>query len=88
MVTDSFHATAMSINFSRPLYSLIKDKKSSDNRVYSFLQSLGAEKRAVEKDTSLDELPEIKMDYTVINIVLERERLKAVSYLERNISVD
>lgn len=36
VVTDSFHATAMSLNFGRPLYSLIKDKINSDNRVLVF----------------------------------------------------
>jgi len=87
VVTDSFHATAMSLNFGRPLYSLIKNKISSDNRVFSLLQSLGAEDRAISRDESLDKLPPLEMDYSQINIRLTTKRTESINYLKLNLEI-
>ncbi len=82
VVTDSFHASAMSVNFSRPLYSLIKERSSSDNRVYSFLRSVGADSRAVELSTPLDDLPSLEMDYTEVNLNLILKRKESLDFLK------
>ena len=81
VVTDSFHATATSLNFSVPLYPLIKDKNNSDNRVYSILKSVGAEDWAIEKDTPFPILPSIIKDYSIVSNNLEYYRKKSVNYL-------
>lgn len=82
VITDSFHATAMSLNFGVPMYSLIKDKKSEDNRVYSILLSMKAEDRAIEKGASFDNLPPITMDYTTIKETLADIRNNSLHYLK------
>lgn len=86
VVTDSFHATAMSINFHVPFYSLIKNKTSKDNRVYSLLQSMNAEERAIVHDSSFDELPSINMNYGPINIKLQSLRNDSISYLLKSLN--
>lgn len=86
VVTDSFHATAMSINFQVPFYSLIKDKTSKDNRVYSLLLSMNAEDRAIVKDSSFDELPTINMNYEPINAKLQSLRKDSISYLLKSLN--
>lgn len=86
VVTDSFHATAMSINFQVPFYSLIKDKTSKDNRVYSLLLSMNAEERAIVRDSSFDELPAINMNYDPINAKLQSLRKDSISYLLKSLN--
>lgn len=85
VITDSFHATAMSINFQIPFYSLVLEKLSNDNRVYSLLLSLNAEDRAVEKGCDFDKLPPFVMDFSKVNekLVLQRER--SIDYLKRTL---
>lgn len=86
VVTDSFHATAMSINFQVPFYSLIKDKESADNRVYSLLLSMNAEGRAIVHNSSFDELPTISMDYDPIFTRLEMLRCSSMLYLKESLN--
>ena len=85
VVTDSFHATAMSINFQVPFYSLVLDKLSKDNRVYSLLQSLGAEDRAVEKGCEFNELPPFIMNFSKVTEKLILQRGKSMDYLKRSL---
>lgn len=86
VVTDSFHATAMSINFQVPFYSLIKDKASKDNRVYSLLLSMNAEERAIVYDSSFEELPAVNMNYNPINAKLQSLRNDSISYLLKSLN--
>ena len=76
----------MSLNFEVPLYSLIKDKLSEDNRVYSLLLSMMAEDRAIEKGTAFDKLPDIKMDYTTTSVALKAMRDKSLDYLRNSLN--
>lgn len=85
VITDSFHATAMSINFQVPFYSLVLDKLSNDNRIYSLLLSLNAEDRAVEKGCNFDRLPSFVMDFSKVTETLILQREKSIDYLKRTL---
>lgn len=85
VITDSFHATAMSINFSRPLYPLIKSKENTDNRIFSLLCSLGIEDWAVEKDTQLNKLPSLNHDYSYVQEKLNDLRKSSMDYIKNNL---
>ena len=85
VITDSFHATAMSINFNIPFYSLIKDKTSIDNRVYSLLLSMSAEERAITNNSSFEELPPITMNYNPVHAKLVTLRKSSISYLLKSL---
>ena len=45
VVTNSFHGTVFSINFSKPFYSVIKSQHSTNSRLTSILKKLDLEKR-------------------------------------------
>ena len=85
VITDSFHATAMSINFSRPVYPLIKSKDNIDNRVFSLLCSLGIDEWAIQKGTAFDKLPPLTPSYSAVQNKLSDLRKSSIDYLKKNL---
>lgn len=47
VITTSFHGTAFSINFKRPVISVIQPDLNKDSRMYSILKQVGLEEQAV-----------------------------------------
>ena len=54
VITNSFHGTAFSLNFNIPFCSVVKDKTSSDSRMYSLLQKVKAEHCALIYDQEFE----------------------------------
>lgn len=82
VVTDSFHATAFSINFNKPFYSFSYNKRAS--RITDLLDMLGLQDRfnpALE-DINLS----MEADYNFINNKLEEERKKSLVFIEKIIN--
>lgn len=80
VVTDSFHATAFSINFNTQFMIVFPEKYST--RVESILKITGLESRIV-KDYNDSSLRDNKIDFTEANRVLEEQRLIANDYLNK-----
>lgn len=80
VVTDSFHATAFSINFNTPFMIVFPEKFST--RLLSILEITGLKNRIVEDYTDT-KLANEKIDFTHVNSVLENERHKAMEYIEK-----
>ena len=80
VVTDSFHATAFSINFNTPFMIIFPEKFST--RLASILEVTGLQDRIV-KDYNDIELADKKIDFTHANKILEEERKKASQYLDK-----
>lgn len=78
VITDSFHATAFSINFNRQFVTILP--KHSAARIQSILALMGLENRVLT-DTEDMELPEERIDYSVVNATLDRLRRESVSWL-------
>lgn len=81
VVTNSFHGTVFSINFSKPFYSVIKSHHSTNSRLTSILKKLGLENRIVLVGSPLPNICDI--DYAVPNERLEEERLHSIEYLRK-----
>ena len=81
VITDSFHATAFSLNFSKPVFPLIKSRENIDNRVFSLLKSLGADDWAIERDQPFKELPPILKDYSSVEKNIVKLRKESIDYL-------
>ena len=84
--TDSFHGTMFSINFGVNFYSFCKkkdvEKKSENSRLYSSLELLGLSDRLITDATENSALTNLSdIDYHEVNIKLERERIRSLSYL-------
>lgn len=82
VVTDSFHATAFSINFNTQFMIVFPEKFST--RVESILKVTGLESRIVDnyKDTSLSEK---LIDFTEANKRLDEQRKIANEYIDKAI---
>ena len=79
VVTNSFHGTAFSVNFSKDFVTFKSPTRNS--RITDFLGKLGIPERAVaQSDEGLLELPQI--DYSVVHEKLQKERDKANDYIK------
>lgn len=79
IVTNSFHGTVFSINFSKPFYSVIKSHHSTNSRLTSILKKLGLEDRIVPVGSQLPRISDI--DYSLPLAKLEDERTHSIEYI-------
>lgn len=84
VVTDSFHATAFSINFNTQFMIVFPEKYST--RVENILKITGLESRIV-KDCDDVSLADIKINFEKANGILEDERNKANEFIESVIKI-
>lgn len=81
VVTNSFHGTVFSVNFSKPFYSVIKSQHSTNSRLTSILQKLGLESRIVPVDSPLPQISDI--DYTQSAEKLTNERQHSLEFIRK-----
>lgn len=84
VVTDSFHATALSINLRTPFYSLLRcgasSKVNMNSRIYSILGKLGLESRLVQPGAPFPE-PALDVDWTEAGTKITRWRQESIDWL-------
>lgn len=80
-VVSSFHGTAFAINFNCQFVTVSPERFST--RVNSLLQLLHLEERYVKNST---EIPDMDIDFNLVNKILENEREKGHIYLKKLIS--
>ncbi len=73
VLTTSFHGTVFSVNYGRPLLSIVDDKYTNDNRQINILKSLGLENNILSVH---DEIPSYEVAY--YNDVITQQRLKTL----------
>ena len=84
VVTNSFHGTVFSINFSKPFYSVIKSHHSTNSRLTSILKKLNLEDRILPVGSPLPEISDI--DFAIPAEKLDGERQYSLAYLKRALS--
>ncbi len=71
VITDSFHATAFSINFNTPFYSLLRnddsDKVNMNSRIFSILDLVGLQERMVLPDVEYPFSIDMSLDFSGAN---------------------
>lgn len=85
--TDSFHGTALSINFNKPFYSLNKSD-SKDMRKVGVLDALGLHDRSLSSFEDIDNINSYEIDYTEANEKLDELRETSFTYLKKAIAGD
>ncbi|MDO4738299.1 MAG: polysaccharide pyruvyl transferase family protein [Bacteroidales bacterium] len=83
VVTNSFHGTAFSINFSKPFFSVIKSKHSTNSRLTNILKKLKLEDRIIRVGSPFPEICDI--DYRESTKILEEERFRSIEYLKKSL---
>ncbi len=82
VVTDSFHATAFSLNFNREFIIVYPGKYST--RLQSILNILGLENRVAKDEKDLS-IIENKINYELVCEKLKKEREKSICWLKNSI---
>lgn len=89
VITDSFHATAFSINFNVPFYALMRfdenDPKSMNSRLRNILGLVDLESRLVCGKEDFPDQIDFDIDFTNANRLLEAKRIKDMSFLTTSI---
>lgn len=82
VITDSFHATAFSINFNTNFNIVYPEKFST--RLQSILEIVGLEDRIVKKNQIIDNQITAEK-WNLVNSIIEKEREKSISWLEKSL---
>ena len=83
LITDSFHGTAFAINLNTQFIEILPENGTSSRNV-SILRLTGLENRILGKDDDYG-LFEKKIDYKLVNEIIERERKKSIRTLREMI---
>ncbi len=90
VITDSFHATAFSINFNTPFYSLLRNIQGESNnmntRIYNMLEIAGLQNRLITDKTPLPEKASTNIDFNDANAILEIKRNEDIKFLKEALS--
>lgn len=85
VLTDSFHATAFSLNFKIPFVSLCRfskdDPKGMNSRLYTILNSVGLESRIIDEDRVLTKEFLFDVDFDSAHKLLSQKREENTNFL-------
>ena len=86
VVTNSFHATALSINLNVLFYVVSSRERNKDlqTRLSDLLEETGLEDRKVYSDTTSLCLKD-EIDYEMVNTIISKKRVEGVEYLEQSL---
>ena len=86
LCTDSFHATAIAINFSKPFVELLRFQegsvKSQNSRIYDVLDNFGLKDRLYDPQSDKWLMPS---DYEHVQETLNKERELSWTYLKKSL---
>lgn len=86
VVADSFHATMFAILFNTPFIT-VANKERGLSRFESLLKTFGLDDRMVTSvDAVTNNLIQKPIDWTKVNTILEKERMRSLSFLKNALS--
>lgn len=83
ILTTSFHGTAFAVNYGKPLFSIVKDRNSSDDRQTSLLHNLGLDAQILAVDDNYPQVSQAIYDVEVEQEKLNQLRSASKQFLER-----
>lgn len=81
VLTTSFHGTVFSLNYGRPLLSIVADKSSSDNRQVNILKMVGLESNILSIHDSIPYYKVADYDTSKVAARLSELREESMNYL-------
>lgn len=89
VITDSFHATAFSINLNTPFYSLLRnnvtDSNNMNSRITDILGMLDLQERLIEKKEDFPVQIDLDVNFDSVNEVLNQLRREDKEFLYKSI---
>ncbi|SEA81525.1 Polysaccharide pyruvyl transferase [Oribacterium sp. KHPX15] len=88
--TNSFHGTALAINFHKNFFTYysrpVTDKENLNSRIDTVLDIFKCKSRLIFEDSKLsDEELKKSVDYSMINRIIESERVRCLDFLKNSI---
>ena len=83
IATSSFHGTVFATNLNKPFYSLIEKGNQSDDRISSFLNSIGLSSQLVTLETDLQGITSCNYDIDKVRNTLREIREESLSFLKK-----
>lgn len=80
IITDSFHGTAFSLNFNKEFVIVYPEKFST--RLQSILEILNLKDRVAKNESDIDVINK-KINYNIVNLLLDEEREKSIKWLKQ-----
>ena len=84
VLSSSFHGTAFSMIYNKPFYVFGGMK---DSRISSILKIAGIEERSIEKYEDIDRVNLEKVNFSVVNEMINNEREKSKNYLKNALEI-
>lgn len=81
VLTTSFHGTAFALNYGKPLFTIVKDRNTSDSRQVSLMENLGLENQILSITDSFPSKELLNYDVIIEQQKLELLRQKSKEYL-------
>lgn len=87
IITDSFHATAFSINYQKPFLALERQKKTlktnMNSRMYSVLDMFGLRSRLIHPLMKAEEMEKLtEINYNAVCQILDKQRKYSYEFLK------
>lgn len=82
VITNSFHGTAFSINFTKDFYTVTPLHKQNNSRQQSILELFSLKERLLVENTEISKVTRASIDKATVSKLLEEERTKSINYLK------
>lgn len=86
VVTNSFHGTAFSINFNKPFFTVLPNRKQNNSRQRSLLNLLGISDRCLIEGCEFPAETSFELDFSPVNRALNAERKNSRNFIARSIN--
>ncbi len=83
VITDTFHGCVMSIINNKQFGTIVRD--SNRNKMTSLLADYGLEGRLVSDMSAMDRIVTSRIDYAVVNNIIQERRITAKEYLKSHL---
>jgi len=89
VITNSFHATALSVNLNIPFFVVSSHERNKDlqTRISDLLEEIGLNNRKIYQDTESICLEE-GIDYESVNMIISKRRNEGIEYLKHALECD
>ena len=85
VITNSFHGTAFSVNFSVPFYTVVSSAKKNNSRLESLLASTGLLNRLLSDNIDINTVNINMPDFKEAQKKLQQVREQSIAFLKTNI---
>lgn len=85
VITNSFHGTAFSVNFSVPFYTVVSSAKKNNSRMESLLASTGLLNRLLSDNIDINTVNINMPDFKEAQKKLQQVREQSIAFLKTNI---